>query len=681
MRFKTLAACAAGLSMAVASQPSEARLVKFTIQSDVPYLGGATWGKTGPYELLRGVAYMQVDPKDPRNSIIADLANAPRSAKGLVGFSTSFLILKPTNANRGNGKIFYAVNNRGNNLEGLLTATKQAEVAVTDAGAAMERGYVVVDAGWEGDVIPTASNLVASLPVATEPNGRPITGPMHYEYYDVPAGTYTTNLEGTPGFTSYPPAPGTAATLTVQKSEYGPAQTAPRDQWAFGTCPTGKPSFKADDQHLCYYPGFDPTLIYQLVYTAENPIVLGLGFAAARDFVSWLRYGKQDDSGTRNPLGVRITRAYAAGGSQTAGYLRDYMYLGFNADESGRKVFDGIIPWIAGTDRVSINVRFDDPNAYSEQDHQHDYLQASFPPFTYAVTTDPISGVRDGILHRPATDPKVMQIDSESEFWQLHDSLNVVDGHGRPVPIPLNVRLYFLGNAAHGFLQGGFLAPVPAGGGLCANPQPGSGIDWQTLRAALVDLDQWVDKGVAPPPSNYPSIDNGTLGTLATAAAAFPKIPKVSFPTVLNTYNLLEYGPLFTPTGGLMTIIPPHEGPAYDIFVPITDARGVQRAGVHPIQSRVPLGTSTGWNTRSAGHRAPDLCSLNGAYFPFATTKAERAASGDPRPSLQELYGSHAGFVAAVKRAAAALERERFLLPEDGKADITAAEASNVLRQ
>lgn len=650
------------------------------IQSKTPYLGGVSWGNAGPYELLRGVAQMQVDPNDPHNAVITDLANAPRDAKGRVEFSTPFLILRPVSSGDGNGKLFYALNNRGTSLEGLLTATTQAEVLATDAGAAMERGYVVADAGWEGDVVPTASNLVPNLPVATMASGRPITGPMHYEYYDRTAGTFTTNLEGTPGFTSYPPAPTPSATLVVQKSESGPMQIVPSAQWAFGTCPTGKPSFTADNRDLCYYPGFDPTRIYQLFYTAENPIVMGLGFATTRDLVSWLRFQTRDDSGTPNPLGTPIKRAYAAGGSQTGGYLRDYMYLGFNADEWGRKVFDGIIPWIAGTDRVEINVRFADPNAYSEQDHQHDYLQDSYPPFTYAVTTDPISGIHDGILKRPATDPNVMQVDTESEFWQLHDSLNVVNGDGRPISIPSNVRMYFVGNSAHGLIQGGFLAPTPGTSMLCADATPGSGIDWQTLRAALIDLDKWVDKGVPPPASNYPSVDDRSLGTVSTAAAAFPNIPKFSFPKAVDTYNLLEYGLLFTQTGGLLTNIPPHDGLGYDIFVPVTDANGIQLAGVHPIQSRVPLGTSTGWNIRSAGHRAPDLCSLVGSYFPFATTKAERLAERDPRPSLQELYGSHAGFVAAVKRAATDLDREGFLLPEDREADVTAAEASNVLQ-
>ena len=683
MKPKWLPILAIGALFATAVvQPCEARVVKFDVEQTTPYLGGADWGHAGPYELLTGTAYMEVDPRERQNRIIVDLDNAPRNSKGMVEFSTPFLVLKPVNTARGNNKIFYAVNNRGNNLEGLLTATTTAQVAATDAGAAMERGYIIVDAGWEGDIVPAANQLVANLPVARRANGAPITGVMRYEYYDRTAGTFTTNLEGTVGFRSYPAVDTNTAhaTLTVRDEENGRRVPIPSNQWAFGTCPTGKPSLVPDAVDLCYFPGFDPAKIYELIYQARDPIVLGLGFAATRDVASFLRRGTKDDYGTPNPLGTGITRAYAAGGSQTGGYLRDYIYLGFNEDERQQQVFDGIIPWIAGTDRVLINVRFADPNAYSEQDHQHDYLQNSYPPFTYAVTTDPLSGIHDGILKRPRTDPRVMQVDTESEFWQLHDSLNVANGLGRPVEIPSTVRLYFVGNTAHAFIQGGFLSPVPGTSTLCADPLPGSGIVWETLRASLINLDKWAEKGIEPPASNYPSVMNDTLVGLPEGAAAFPRIPGYRYPTVVNTYELLNFGPFFNSLGGALTIVPPRLGPDYAILVPKTDGVGIQLAGVHSIESRAPIGTSTGWNIRVPRHRGPNLCSLTGSYFPFANTKAERKASGDPRPSLQELYGSHSGFVKAVRQAAHELVEARFLLREDARADIAAAEASGVLQ-
>jgi hypothetical protein len=420
-----------------AAEPSQARVVKYIVERRSPFVGGAEWGNAGPYEMLRGTAYFEVDSRNTRDAVIVDLDKAPQDSHGMVEFSTQFLILKPVDPGRGNHKIFYAVNNRGNSLEGLLTATTAAQVAGTDAGYAMSEGYTIVDAGWEGDVIPTSTKLVASLPIAQQANGDPIIGPMRYEYSDRVSGSYTTNLEGTAGFLSYEAADTNTAhaSFTVSDSEYGPKTLIPPSRWAFGTCPTGQASLVPDTVDLCCFDGFDNTKIYTLIYQAKNPIVMGLGFATTRDVASFLRYAAKDDAGNPNPVGNAITRAYAAGGSQTGGYLRDYIYLGFNEDEARRQVFDGIIPWIAGTDRVFINVRCADPNTYSEQDRQHNYLQSSYPPFTYAVSTDPISGIHDGIMKRPRTDPLVMQIDSESEFWQLHGSLNVVNGHGRPVAL------------------------------------------------------------------------------------------------------------------------------------------------------------------------------------------------------------------------------------------------------
>jgi len=686
-------ALAVALVGLVAAPASSARVVQLVVEQRSSYLSGASWGNAGPYEMLRGTAFLVADPRNPHDAVIVDLENAPRNAAGLVEFSTPFLILKPVDMQRSNHKIFYAVNNRGNNLEGLLTATTAGQVSGTDAGYAMTQGYVVVDAGWEGDVVPTATKLVANLPRARMPDGDPITGPMRYEYSDRASGTFTTNLEGTPGFLSYQAADTDtdSATFTVADSEYGPKTRISPTRWAFGKCPTGEASLVPDDVDLCYFDGFDNTKIYELIYQAKNPIVMGLGFATTRDIASFLRYGLRDDAGNPNPVGPGIRRAYAAGGSQTGGYLRDYIYLGFNEDETGRKVFDGIIPWIAGTDRVFINVRFADPNTYSEQDRQHNYLQSSYPPFTYAVTTDPISGIHDGILKRPRTDPLVMQVDSESEFWQLHGSLNVVDGLGKPVAIPDNARLYFVGNTAHAFISGSFLFPTAGTAALCSNPTPGSGINWETLRATLRNIDRWAEasghqrgddaEGFEPPKSNYPSVLDGTLVTLNEAAGAFPAIPNVSFPTVYDTYQLLEFGPRFGPQGGVLTVEPPLNGPSYAIRLPQTDAIGIHLAGVHQIESRVPLGTSTGWNIRSPAHRGPNLCVLTGSYFPFAATKAERLLSGDPRPSLQETYVNHDGFVNAVRAAARELVRERFLLEADADADVDAAEASNVLLQ
>jgi hypothetical protein len=444
----------AGLLMAMAvPQASQARVVKFVVEERGSFAGGASWGEAGPYEWLRGVAYMEVDPRNAQDTLIVDLDHAPRNALGTVEFSTPFVILKPVDLSRGNHKIYYALNNRGTGLGRLLGATAAADVGARDVEIALTLGYAIVDSGWEGDIVPTAPKLVANLPIAKQGDGQPIVGPMRYEYSDRAAGSFTTNLESNAAFRSDPTADTNPAhaTFTVRASVDGPKTAIPPDHWAFGKCPTGRGSLEASDADLRYFEGFVNNKIYELIYQAKNPIVMGLGFAATRDLGSFLRYEANDGAGNPNPLGAGTTRSYASGVSQTAAYLRDYTYLGFNEDESHRKVFDGILPRNVGTDRVFLNVRFADPNIYSGQDNHHDFLQNSYPPFTYAVMTDPISGIHDGVMKRPKTDPLVMQLDSDSEFWELRGSLNVVDGNGKPVKLPANVRLYFVGNTAHGF--------------------------------------------------------------------------------------------------------------------------------------------------------------------------------------------------------------------------------------
>ncbi|HWM71150.1 MAG TPA: hypothetical protein VNO35_31570, partial [Steroidobacteraceae bacterium] len=321
---------------------SSARLTRLVITQTVPLAGGVAWGSTGPYERLTGTAYFEVDPNHPRNAVIVDVDNAPRNSHGMVEFSTQFMIVKPVDMSLGNHKLFYRVNNRGNNS--LLAAQTAAQVGANDVYLRM--GYTIVDAGWEGDVLPTPTKLVASLPIATNKDGSPIVGLMRVEYSDrtIPlTGTFSMNLEGNAAFRSYESADTNTArsTFTVRDTVNGSKMLIPSDRWAFGRCPTGQASLVPSSFDICYFDGFRNNKLYELIYSAKNPIVMGLGHATTRDFASFLRYRAQDDAGTPNPLGPGIRRVYADGGSQTAGYLRDFMYLGFNEDESHRKAFDG----------------------------------------------------------------------------------------------------------------------------------------------------------------------------------------------------------------------------------------------------------------------------------------------------------------------------------------------------
>jgi len=687
---------------------SSARLTRLVVTQTVPLAGGVSWGSTGPYERLTGTAYFEVHPNHPNNDVIVDLDKAPRNARGMVEFSTQFMIVRPVDMSKSNGKIFYRINNRGNNA--VYTGTTAAQLAANDVYLRM--GYIIVDAGWQGDLVPVATRLVPTLPIATNKDGSPIVGPMRIEYSDrtIPlTGSFSMNLEGNAAFRSYETADTSTAraTFTMRDSVNGAKTAIAADRWAFGTCPTGQASLVPSSFDICYFDGFKNDKLYELIYMAKNPIVMGLGHATTRDFASFLRYRDRDDTGTPNPVGAGIRRIYADGGSQTAGYIRDFIYLGFNADESQRRVFDGMLPLYGGTDRVFINVRFADPNIWSDQDDRHNFLQSSYPPFTYAVTRDPISGIHDGVLKRSATDPKVFQIDSAAEFWQLRGSLNVADGKGRAVRIPKNARLYFNTSMSHGFGTAGLRSTggvsLPGQSALCVNPTTGGAVA-ETTRALLVAMDEWVDRGIKPPPSNYPALGNrgrgdeddgdddddddgkgrkdepATLVPLAQAKASFPAIPGVTFPTMMNQYELLDFGHSFGKTGGILTLQPPQLGASYDVFVPKPDEDGHDIAGIHPMQIRVPLGTTLGWNIRAPGHRPPNLCGLTGSFIPLARTRAERLANADSRLSLEERYGNRAGFVNAVRTAAQQLVKERFLLQVDADGFIAAAEASDVLK-
>jgi hypothetical protein len=662
---------------------AEARVVRFVLEERLSFASGMEWGTAGPYERLKGTAYMEVDPNDPLNAIIVNLDKAPRNAQGMVEFSSPFLILKPVDMTRGNRKLFYAINNRGNCGELRRrafppSATTCNPITAADVGVnniLLREGYATVDAGWHGDGVPNLNQLFPNFPVATQSNGSPIVGPLRIEYTPATA-TFTLPLAGT--WRPYEPSDTDTAhsTLTVRERENAPKIPIPSNRWAFGKCPTGAGSLVPTMTDLCLFDGFAAQKIYELIYPAKNPIVMGLAYAVTRDIGSFLRYQTHDDVSNPNPLaGVGIRRAYSSGTSSTGMYQRDFLYLGFNEDESHRKVFDGVIIYSAAAHRLFANVQFAHPTFYSRQDINHDYTSNSIAPLTFAVTTDPISGIRDGILKRPETDPFVMQIDEEEVFWQWQATLNVIDGLGHRVPIPNNVRLYFQNGFGH-IAGSGLLAP-PDTAGICQNLRQTG--DAGTQRALTIALDEWVDQGIEPPKSIYPGIKPNTAISLDEFRAEFPTIPGVKPPSVMSELNVMNFGPLFNSEGGLQTLLPPALGPRYTVLVPKPDKDGTGVAGIETMFTRAPLGTNVGWNIRT-GFRAPDLCALSGSYIPFATTKAERLASGDSRKSLEERYKNHDGFVKAVRKAAKHLVWERFLLPEDADTFISAAEASDVLQ-
>ena len=682
------------LVTALTPWPCEARVVRFVVEQKRVLADGMSFGSVGPYERLDGTAYFEVDPNDPLNAVIVNLDKAPRNARGMVEFSAPFFILKPQDMAKGNRKILYAINNRGGKQglgyfnfapagSGINNPLTTADVG---DGFLMRLGYTVVDAGWQGDIAPGGNRLLPKFPVATQPDGSPIVASVRIEYSDrtIPAaGTFTLPLEGAAGFVAYPTSEMNTAhsKLTVRDEVSGDKTVIPSDKWAFGTCTSGSASLVRNETNICLFDGFRANQLYELIYPAKNPIVMGLAYAVTRDIGSFLRYETKDDAGNSNPLAgsaasVGIRRVYSFGSSSTGMYQREYLYLGFNEDTSHRKVFDAL--WIhkPGTHRLFANVEFADPNTYSRQDDRHDFLSTSYPPFTFGVTTDRISKIRDGLAKRPRTDPLIFQSDTENEFWQMRASLNIVDGLGQAVPIPDNVRLYFLSSHQHGGNNPPTRFPGPSDN--CENPANPI-YHGPTLRALLVALDDWADKGIKPPDSNYPTLRAGTLVPLSDARDAFPKIPGVTFPAVVNELELLDFGPGFGSKGGRLGLLAPKLGQRYKIYVPKSNEDGLNVAGVRPMEIRVPVGTNTGWNLRDKDFRGPNLCGLNGSFIPFTATRDQRVASGDSRMSLQERYGSHQGYVKAVAEQAKKLVGERFLLEEDATRVVKEAEASQVL--
>ena len=673
-----------GIVFAWAAQSVEAKVVRLVVERTTPYAGGKAFGETGAFDRLEGTVYMEVDPHDPLNAVIVNLDRAPRNDAGLVEFSAPFVIIKPVDMTRGNRKLLYGINNRGNAIEiPFQTFPQLAPGASPDTGDGLffRLGYAFVDAGWAGDITTTATRLGATLPVALQADGSPIVADIRIESTGE---GYTLPLKGNDRFRSYETADTSTvrSTLTVREAIDGPRTLIPPDRWAFGTCATGRPSLSLSTTDICLFDGFTPDHIYDLTYPAKNPWVMGLGYAVTRDLGSFLRYARADDEGNPNPLtepgGSGLRRVYGLGISSTGMYLRDFLYLGFNEDETRRQVFDAVRIHIPGTHRLFANVEFADPNVYSRQDQHSDFTSHSYPPLTYAVTTDPISGLRDGILKRPETDPLVFHVDTANEFWQMNASLNVHDGAGNRVPLPDTVRLYSV--ASHSHVGASGVGATPTDTGTCANATNGYRSYAPLMRALLVALDAWVDGDVDPPQSDYPDIRDGTLATVADAATAFPTIPGVTFPTVVNELSALYYGPTFGSAGGRHTVLPPARGPRYLALVPTPDRDGHDLAGIRTIDIAVPVGTNTGWNLRAPGPRGRDLCGLNGSFIPFAKTQADRLATGDPRLSLEERYGDHRGFVDAVRRASEQSVRRRFLLEEDAKITVEMAAASDILR-
>ena len=660
--------CLFGISalvLGLAAHPAQARLVRIEVEKIAP--AKAAPGASA-YEIVSGRFYGEVDPKSRHNKIITDLAGAPRNARGRVEYSATFAIARPLDPAAGSGVLFYDVPNRGNFVIGADPA-----------------GHVRVVSGWQGDLPEDAGLQTARVPVAHGTGGRPLTGPVLARFVDMAAGTTTLPITGSIGRPTPRPSPLTLDTrqarLFRQTADDAPGQEIAAADWAFADCAATAFPGKPDPGRICLRGGFDPAFAYTLVYTGRDPQVLGLGFAATRDLVAFLRHGERDDAGHSNPArGVRWT--VASGTSQSGNFLRSFVNLGFNADEQDRIVFDGINPNIAAR-QVPMNLRFGVPGGAARP-----FEPGSEGTLWWSRYDDRTRGRgATSLLDRclaTRTCPKVVETFGSAEFWGLRMSPGLVgtDAKG-DVLLPANVRRYYFPSVTHGgSFTGGFRTagdPTPTGCRLPGNPNPSR----ESLRAAQEMLVAWVRDGAAPAPSRYPTIAAGDLVAPTARAMGWPALPGAPTPDgKLNPLPDYDFGPAFghRDVTGVAVLQPPRVRGAIPQLVPRVDADGNETAGVPSVQLQVPLGAYLGWNETASGFDAGRGCGFAGGFIPFPRTRAERAAAGDPRPSLEERYGDHAGFVARVRDAVKRQAQAGWLLPDDAARLVDEAERSDVLR-
>jgi len=688
--------------VAFAPTGAQARIVKIEITKTEAAFDGRSFGAVGGYEHLHGKAHGVLDPAAPGNRIIQDIELAPRNEAGLVEYTTDIEILRPKNAAKANGVLLVEVVNRGNklavrNFNADMPADTLDWNAVKSAGDGflMEQGYTLVWFGWQADLTSGANRVRLQAPVARNADGSSIAGILRSEIV-VAAPAKSLPLSG--GWftglthTAYPAVSsdnqltlpdGFRPSLTVRAKENAPRVTIPNAQWRFGTCNDGQPETTSDTS-ICLPAGFQPGRLYELVYRAKDPIVLGVGFAALRDVGAFFRFERADSTGTRNPVYRPGHTAIVVGTSQSGRFIRSYLHLGFNTDERGRKVFEGALPHIGGG-LMPLNVRFGHPGRAWGDQIDHLYPAYDFP-FHYATQTDPVTGRRQGILDRCSangTCPKIFHVATSLEIWEARQSLGLTDPLGRrDVPDPRNVRTFILASTQHG--PANLPLPNAAPFGMCvqqSNPNPHT---W-AMRALLSELTGWVRDGRTPPDSIVPRIADGTL--VPPNQVRVPAIPATNYGGVArpalrylanhNPLQVLDFGPDYRAgdSSGVVSIEPPRMGTqSYGILVPQADADGADIAGVRSVYQQAPIGTYMSWNVGRRDRFEDGFCIFQGAFIPFAPTKVEREAAGDPRLSLEERYPTPEAYAAAVRRATLNQIELRTLLPADAARLVREAE-------
>jgi len=620
-----------------------------------PFAGGQAFGETGAYERIKGRLHYAVDPDDPANRQIVDLDLAPRDERGLVTFSGDFILLQPVDPKSGNRTLLYEVNNRGNLgmlpmfTFGAHTNNPRAAAHAGD-GLLFERGYTLLWSAWNWDVVAGANRLLIDLPIASE-GGQPITGPVAAEFVPRRASQAAAFMWG--NSVGYPPLDpdDQKARLTWRDEPHGKRRDIPRDRWRFSDFDTSQtppqPTRITADQT------FIPGRIYEVVYEARDPRVVGLGLSAIRDAISYFRF---EDEATA-PM---LDHALIFGTSQSGRVINHLFWQGFHQDEEERPVVDGAFVHVAGAGKGSFNHRFAQTTRHPSplQDQQY---PADVFPFTTVPSVDGLTGERASMWDQARASgavPKTVYTSTSSEYWTRAASLLHTDVQGKKdVPLAAEARLYFFAGAQHGIWRSAERWPFQH----CVN-----NFDHRFgMRAVLAALQAWIAGDVAPPKSVYPTFAAGTLGTVDDYRRRFPDLPGFRLPGGNLKPPRLDLGPRFVDEG-IVDRRPAGVGPPFVTAVPLPDEDGIDLGGIRLPGIAAPLATHTGWNLRRREIGAGgELARWSGSMLPFAANEEARGRADDPRPSLTARYGSKDGYAQALQQAATALVIDGFLLADD----------------
>jgi len=646
-----------------------ARVIRIDILSRTDVAGGTSFGSAGPYERITGRVYFVFDPNNPHDKQIVDLALARRNAAGLVEAWSEFVMLRPKDDARAAGVALVDVVNRGGMTTGVFHLGSQRNLSPDSTryygdGLLLRQGLTVVMLGWQWDVAPGGDRLHFGAPPVGD-SAHIITGIVRSDItIDAPTKTiglgHRVGASQALGYAVADPAD-SANVLTARDTPLGARTMIARSAWRFAGEEGGR---VVDDSTSVYMAdGFEAGKIYEVVYRAKNPVVVGAGMAAVRDIISYLKY---------EPTSIAHVRyGIAYGVSQTGRFLRHFLYQDFNIDEQGRQAFDGFFAHTAGAGRGSFNHHFAQPSR-DAQPYSTFFYPTDVFPFTSLDAVDPITNARGGLrslvgrVQYLTALPKVFYVDGGYEYWGRAASLTHTWVNGaQDIGFLPSERRYVIASAQHSS-PGAF---PPAGASLEAAPRVqayrGDPLDQRlVLRALLIDLIDWVKAGKAPPPSQYPSLSTRTL--VGPDAVTFPKIPNIALATKPYQPFRLDFGPRWNQ--GVVDVEPPRVGEPFTVLVPQVDSIGNDLGGIRSVEIQVPLATYFPWQLRTGMPAAQDrLVSFAGTFVPLPRTQAERAASGDSRPSIDKLYVTRLQFLDLVDAATGRLVQQRFMLAEDAK--------------